>query len=128
MVSGQMPVTKIYEDEVVLSFLDIGPLSNGHTLVIPKQHFETLHECPAEILGQVFKRIGKIAGAVATAMNSDGYNLLCNNGRAAGQLIGHLHFHIVPRKTGDGVFDHWPSFKYEEGKIEEVALAIRKNL
>lgn len=128
MVAGQIPVTKIYEDEIVLSFLDIGPISNGHALVIPKQHFEKLHECPAELLGQVFTRIGKIAGAVAKAMNSDGYNLLCNNGRAAGQLIEHLHFHVVPRKTGDGVFNRWPSFKYENGKIEEIAAIIRKNL
>jgi histidine triad (HIT) family protein len=128
MVAGQIPVTKIYEDEVVLSFLDIGPISNGHTLVIPKRHFEKLHECPAELLGQVFNRIGKLAGAVAAAMNSDGYNLLCNNGRAAGQLIDHLHFHIVPRNIGDGLFNRWPSFKYEDGKIEEVAGAIRKNL
>ena len=128
MVAGQIPVTKIYEDEVVLSFLDIGPISDGHTLVIPKQHFEKLHECPAELLGQVFARIGKIAGAVAEAMNSDGYNLLCNNGRAAGQLIEHLHFHIVPRRVGDGVFDRWPSFRYEDGKMEELAGAIRKNL
>ena len=128
MVAGQIPVTKIYEDEIILSFLDIGPISDGHTLVIPKQHFEKLHECPSELLGQVFTRIGKIAGAVAAAMNSDGYNLLCNNGRAAGQLIKHLHFHIVPRKTGDGVFDRWPSFKYEDEKIEEIAGVIRKNL
>ena len=128
MVAGEIPITKIYEDDTVLAFLDIGPVSNGHTLVIPKQHFEKLHECPAELLGQVFTRIGDIARAVATAMKSDGYNLLCNNGRAAGQLIDHLHFHIVPRNTGDGLFDRWSSFKYEGLKIEEVAEAIRKNL
>ncbi|MGB2862768.1 MAG: HIT family protein [Sedimentisphaerales bacterium] len=128
MVAGQIPVTKIYEDEVVLSFLDIGPISDGHTLVIPKQHFEKLHDCPAELLGQVFTRIGKIAGAVTAAMNSEGYNLLCNNGRAAGQHIEHLHFHIVPRNNGDELFRCWPSVEYEDGKIEEVAGAIRKNL
>jgi histidine triad (HIT) family protein len=128
MVTGQIPVTKVYEDEVVLSFLDIGPISNGHTLVIPKQHFEKLHECPAEVLGQVFARVGRIAGAVALAMNCDGYNLLCNNGKAAGQLIEHLHFHIIPRNTGDRLFSRWPSYKYEDGKIEEIAGAIRRNL
>jgi histidine triad (HIT) family protein len=128
MVAGKVTVTKIYEDEVILSFLDIGPISDGHTLVIPKQHFEKLHECPAELLGQVFTRIGKIAGSIVAAMNSDGYNLLCNNGRAAGQLIEHLHFHIIPRNTGDGVFNRWPSFKYESGKIEEIAGVIRKNI
>jgi histidine triad (HIT) family protein len=128
MVAGQIPVAKIYEDDVVLAFLDIGPLSDGHTLVIPKRHFENLHDCPSDLLGQVCSRLGKVAGAVATAMKSDGYNLLCNNGRAAGQLVEHLHFHIIPRKAGDGVFNRWPAYKYQEGRIEEIANKIQRNL
>ena len=128
MVAGQIPVTKIYEDEVVLAFLDIGPVSDGHTLVIPRQHFEKLHDCPAELLGQVSSRLGKIAEAVATGMNSEGYNVLCNNGRAAGQLVSHLHFHIIPRNSGDGVFNRWPAYKYQDGKIEQIAVRIRENL
>jgi histidine triad (HIT) family protein len=128
MVAGQIPVTKVYEDEDVLAFLDIGPISDGHTLVIPKQHFEKLHNCPPEILGRLGSKLGKIAGAVSKAMNSDGYNLLCNNGKAAGQLIEHLHFHIIARNTGDGLFTRWPSYKYEQGKIEIIAEQIRKNL
>jgi histidine triad (HIT) family protein len=128
MVAGRIPVTKIYEDEVVLAFLDIGPVSDGHTLVIPKQHFEKLDDCPAEVLSEVASRLGKIARAVSAGMNSDGYNVLCNNGRAAGQLVGHLHFHIIPRNTGDGVFNRWPAYKYQEGKIEQIANKIRKNL
>jgi histidine triad (HIT) family protein len=128
MVSGQIPVTKIYEDDIVLSFLDIGPISDGHALVIPKQHFEKLHDCPAELLGKVVSRLGKIAAAVVAAMNSQGYNVLCNNGRAAGQLVEHLHFHIIPRNSGDGVFNRWPAYKYENGKIEQIALKIRENL
>ena len=128
MVAGEIPVTKIYEDEVVFAFLDIGPISDGHTLVIPKQHFENLHDCPSEILARITSRIGKSAGAVSTAMKSDGYNVLCNNGRAAGQVIEHLHFHIIPRMAGDGVFDRWPSYKYQAGEIESIATRIRKNL
>lgn len=128
MVAGEVPVTKIYEDEIVLSFLDIGPISDGHTLVIPKQHCERLHDCPPEILSQVGSCVGRIAGAVSAAMKSDGYNVLCNNGRAAGQLVGHLHFHIIPRNTDDGIFDRWPANKYPEGKIEKIADKIRENL
>jgi histidine triad (HIT) family protein len=128
MVAGQIPVTKIYEDDAVLSFLDIGPISDGHTLVIPKQHFEKLNDCPAELAGKVCSHLGRIAEAVAGAMNADGYNVLCNNGRAAGQLVGHLHFHIIPRNSGDGVFNRWPAYKYENGKIEEIAVKIRENL
>lgn len=128
MVAGQIPVAKIYENDVVLSFLDIGPISDGHTLVIPKQHFEKLHDCPSELLDEVCLQLGRIAKAVTDAMNADGYNVLCNNGRAAGQLIEHLHFHIIPRNTGDGVFDCWPAYKYEKGKIEQIAVKIRENL
>lgn len=128
MVAGRIPVTKVYEDEVVLAFLDIGPISDGHTLVIPKQHFEKLHDCPPQLLGRIASRLGKIAAAVAAAMNFDGYNVLCNNGRAAGQLIEHLHFHIIGRSTGDDLFDRWPSYEYQHGKIEAIAMKIRKNL
>jgi histidine triad (HIT) family protein len=128
MVAGQIPVTKIYEDEVILAFLDIGPISDGHTLVIPKKHFEKLHDCPDELLARVGSRLGKIAKAVAAGMNSQGYNVLCNNGRAAGQLVEHLHFHIIPRNSGDGVFDRWPAYEYEQGKIEAIAAKICENL
>ncbi len=128
MVAGQIPVTKIYEDESVLSFLDIGPLSDGHTLVIPKAHYANLHDCPAEVLGQVGSQLGKIARAVSLAMNSDGYNVLCNTGRAAGQLVEHVHFHIIPRNQGDGVFNRWPVYQYEQGKIETIAAKICEKL
>jgi histidine triad (HIT) family protein len=126
--AGQIPAVKIYEDDTVLAFMDIGPLSDGHTLVIPKQHFGRIHEVPADLLAGLGKIAGRIAGAVASAMNSDGYNLLCNNGRAAGQLVEHVHFHIIPRMTGDGVFTQWPAKKYPEGKIEKLAERIKARL
>jgi len=128
MVSGEIPVTKVYEDEVVLGFLDVGPLSDGHTLLIPKEHFAKLEDSPAELIGKVASRLGKIAAAAVKATGADGYNVLCNNGRAAGQLVEHLHFHIVPRKSGDGVFDRWPAFKYPQGKIEKLAAQIKQLL
>jgi histidine triad (HIT) family protein len=128
IASGHIPSTKIYEDEVVVAFLDIGPVSDGHTLVMPRQHFEKVHSCPPELLGKIWIRLGKIAGAVVSAADADGYNVLCNNGRAAGQVVDHLHFHIVPRKTGDGVFAQWPSYKYRPGQIEIIAEKIRKHL
>ena len=128
IASGQIPAVKIYEDEIVVAFLDIGPISDGHTLVMPRQHFEKVHNCPPELLGQIWTRLGKIAGAVVSAVGADGYNVLSNNGRAAGQVVDHLHFHIVPRKTGDGVFAQWPSYKYRPGQVEIIADKIRKHL
>ena len=128
MVAGQIPITRIYEDEYTLSFLDIGPVSDGHTLVMPKHHYESLHQCPPEIIQNVSSAFAKIAKAVIAAMDAEGYNLLCNNGRAAGQLVNHLHFHIIPRRSGDGVLAGWPCYKYPEGKIERIAEKIRNNL
>jgi len=128
MVAGEIPVAKVYEDESVLAFLDIGPISDGHTLVIPKQHCAAIHECAPEILTAVTLRLGRVAGAVAVATEADGYNVLCNSGTAAGQIVEHLHFHVIPRREGDGVFTQWPSFKYEEGRISELAAKIRRHL
>ena len=128
MVAGEIPAVKVYEDEAVLAFLDIGPVSDGHTLVIPKEHFAKVHECSPEVLGQVGSCLGRIAGAVAEAMEADGYNVLCNNGRAASQVVEHVHFHIIPRRTGDGVFTQWPAYKYEKGRIDGLAAEIRKKL
>jgi histidine triad (HIT) family protein len=128
IISGQIPVTKIYEDDIVLAFMDIGPLSDGHTLLIPKEHMEKLDQCPPNLLGQVASRLGKLAQAVALAVQAEGYNVLCNNGRSAGQLVNHMHFHIIPRNTDDKLFPSWPSFKYQEGKAEEIAEKIRQNL
>ncbi len=128
MVAGEIPAVKVYEDQAVLAFLDIGPVSDGHTLVIPKVHCGKVHEVDPEILANVWSRLGRIAGAVAAAMNADGYNVLCNNGRAAGQVVDHLHFHVIPRRMDDGVLARWPAYRYQEGRISEIAEKIRKTL
>jgi histidine triad (HIT) family protein len=128
IVAGQIPSVKIYEDGDVLAFLDIGPLSDGHTLVIPKKHYAKIHECPSDLLAKVGMVLPKVAGAVFGAMSADGYNVLCNNGRASGQLVDHIHFHIIPRRSGDGIFTQWPAKKYTAGKVEEVAEKIRAKL
>jgi histidine triad (HIT) family protein len=128
MVDGEIPVTKVYEDEAVLAFLDIGPISDGHTLVIPKQHCPMLHECDPEVLAGISARLGRIAEAVMAALDADGYNVLSNNGAAAGQVVEHLHFHLIPRKVGDRVFTQWPSYEYKKGQMEDIAGKIRSYL
>ena len=128
IIAGDIPCNRIYEDDAVLAFLDIRPVSDGHCLVIPKRHFAKLHECPAEIFGALGKCVGKIADAVVKAVGAEGYNVLCNNGRAAGQLVDHVHFHVIPRNSGDGVFNSWPAYKYAEGRIEQIAAKICEKL
>jgi len=128
IVAGEIPSVKVYENDEVYSFLDIGPLSEGHTLIISKDHYSKLHQCPADLLGRVASKIPKIAAAVIEALGYEDYNVLCNNGRSAGQLVDHLHFHIIPRRQGDNLFNRWPSSKYPEGTIETIAEKIREKL
>ena len=128
IIAGQIPCHKVYEDQSVIVFLDINPVSEGHTLVVPKEHFERFDECSAEVVTAIGTIVGKISRAVTVAAGADGYNLLCNNGVAAGQLVGHVHFHIIPRNNGDGILKGWPASKYEYGRAETVLENIRKQL
>lgn len=128
IVAGNIPCIRIFEDDAVLAFLDIGPISDGHTLVIPRAHFGRLHQCSPDVLVGISNCIGRIAQAVVSAVDAEAYNVLCNNGTAAGQLVKHVHFHIIPRNSGDGVFDRWPAYKYKEGQAEEIATKILERL
>ena len=128
IVAGQIPCSKVYENEHVLAFLDIGPISEGHVLVVPKQHTCSVDQTDPLALAEIAKVLPKVVAAVKNAMQADGYNVLCNNGAAAGQVVGHLHFHIIPRKDNDGVFNRWPSFQYPQGRAEEIAEKICENL
>jgi histidine triad (HIT) family protein len=128
IVRGDIPCFKVYEDQSVLAFLDIGPVSDGHTLVIPKQHFARLHQCPAELCAELTSCAARIAEAAVDAVDAEGYNVLCNNGRASGQLVEHLHLHVIPRHSGDNVFSRWPSYEYKPGFADKIAAKIRKKL
>jgi len=128
IAAGKIGCKKLYEDSDVLAFLDINPVSDGHTLVIPKQHFNRLDECPRQILAKLSGCVAGIATAVIDAVGAEAYNVLCNNGRSAGQLVEHVHFHIIPRNSNDGVFSHWPSYEYQQGKADIIAEKIRDRL
>ena len=128
IAAGRIPSMKVYEDDNVLAFLDIHPISDGHTLIIPKLHSAKLDECTLDTLEKLTLCVQRVAGAVQKAMGSEGYNVLCNNGRAAGQLVDHVHFHIIPRNSKDGVLKKWDHFEYPEGKAEKLAEKIRQKL
>ncbi|RKY05469.1 MAG: HIT family protein [Planctomycetota bacterium] len=128
IIDRQVPCTKIYENEHVLAFLDVGPVSEGHVLVVLKEHTTRMDLTDPLAMAEVAKVLPKLAGSVKDAMVADGYNVLCNNGASAGQVVEHMHFHIIPRKENDGVFNQWPSFQYPEGDAEVIAEKIRRNL
>jgi len=120
--------SKIYEDEGVFAFLSNGPVNPGHTLIIPKDHFDNVYEASDEALAHLGKSFKKVSTAVKKATNADGINIITNNERAAGQAVFHLHFHVIPRYFNDG-FKHWEHTRdYKKGELEEYAEKIRTEL
>jgi histidine triad (HIT) family protein len=127
IVKGEIPATKIYEDEIALAFLDIFPVSPGHTLVIPKEHYENFLAIPEETLRGVISASQKVAKAVVKGTGAEGFNFTQNNGKVAGQAVNHLHFHIIPRVEGDGL-KHWPHKDYTDGEEQKISEKIKINL
>ena len=128
IVKKELPCTLVYQDEDVLTFLDINPLSEGHCLLIPTQHVDRFEHCPPDVAAALARCLGSVARAVTLAVKAPGYNILSNNGRCAGQLVDHLHFHIIPRHPNDRVFSHRPQLKYPTGRMDELAEKIKKHL
>ena len=124
IAAGEIPCFKVYEDDLVLAYLDISPFAEGHTLVIPKDHTTGLLDTPPETLRNMIVRVQKVAAHLKDALPCDGFNILQNNGPAAGQTVPHLHFHIVPR-LGSGVAADI-SFANHPGDMDHLkALAER---
>jgi histidine triad (HIT) family protein len=127
MVSKQIPVALVYEDEKTLAFLDINPIAKGHTLVITKNHYDNFLLVPEEELKGLIETIHKVSVAIVRATGAEGFNVLNNTGEVSGAVIGHVHFHVVPRLKDDGVpLGHEPRGKYESNKeIQEIGEKIR---
>jgi histidine triad (HIT) family protein len=124
IVRGEIPSAKVLENEKVLAFLDINPVSKGHTLVIPKIHYGAFPEMPVEVITALGEALQKIGKAVKSQLDFAGFNILLNNDRAAGQLIDHSHFHLIPRNVGDGVMDWPPVRSYAEGEMETIRAVL----
>jgi histidine triad (HIT) family protein len=120
IVAGQIPALRVFEDEAVLAFLDVGPLAEGHVLVIPKRHYHRLEDMPADAVADLARHLPRLGRAVMKATSAPGYNVLQNNGREAGQVVGHVHVHIIPRAAGDGLGYRWNASKYPNGRADEV--------
>jgi len=127
IIKGEVPAHKVYEDEHALAFLDINPNSVGHTLVIPKTHFEDIFALSEEVIPSLFEAVQKVAAAVKQATKADGINIAMNNGKAAGQDVFHSHFHIIPRHEGDWKVHH-QHVKYAKGQAEETSKKIASSL
>jgi histidine triad (HIT) family protein len=125
ILRGEIPCARVYEDEAVLAFLDVGPLSHGHTLVIPKEPAATLDQlsdASAAALGRVLPRIAR---AVMAVTGTTAYNVLQNNGSAAHQAVHHVHFHIIPKPEGGGGLGiGWPAGRLDPAEAAQLAEMI----
>lgn len=119
IIRGEIPSQKIYENEHVFAFLDIHPINRGHTLVIPKAHHENIYTIPEDVYAHLMESVRMLAPKVKQAVGAHGVNIGINNEKAAGQLVFHMHVHIIPRFEGDG-HEHWHGNPYQEGELTTI--------
>ena len=126
ILDGEIPCHKVYEDDHVLAFLDIGPLALGHTLVIPKERKAYLHELSDEASAAIGRVLPRVARAVMQVTGCDQYNILQNNGPRAHQAVFHVHFHIIPKPNeASGLGIRWPSASLDGAAGEDLATKLR---
>ena len=128
IIKKEIPARILYENDVVLAFLDIFPISEGHTIVIPKEHYTTLNEIPNEILGVIFSSVKEISDNLLKKLKFDGYNILQNNFEAAGQVVKHFHVHIIPRTKEDlRLVINSPEKKPSEKELDFLLARLTEN-
>jgi histidine triad (HIT) family protein len=135
IASGKAPASIIYEDTTVLAFMDLNPANVGHTLVVPREHWENIYEVPENVLADLFSVVKRVSAAVKKTVGAEGISVLQLNGRAAGQSVMHFHVHVIPRFRGDplskaiGVMVGHQGFeKPERRNLDETARKIQENL
>jgi histidine triad (HIT) family protein len=120
IVRGDVPSHAVYQDQKVYAFLDVGPLAAGHLLLIPKDHHATMAEVPPDTAASIGAALPRLTQAVAQAAEAEGVNVLQNNGRVAGQVVEHVHVHLIPRRKGDGLGYRWNAGTYQPGEAESI--------
>jgi histidine triad (HIT) family protein len=129
ILAGELPATRLYEDEDVLAFLDIAPINKGHLLVIPKRHHRSLTELAPEQVGRLFAAAARLGRALVRAVQADGFNLLLSNGTVAGQVVPHVHVHLIPRFPDDGIRLPARALRYtDDAERDAIAAEIRRRL
>lgn len=123
----EIPATVLHENDRTLCFMDIKPVNPGHALVIPKKHFADYASASDEALREMAVMARRLGEATMKALGAPGFNIAVNNGRVAGQLVDHMHLHVMPRFEGDGR-DLWHGKPYPEGEMDKVAERIRAAL
>ena len=123
IVAGEIPAEKIYEDDKVLVFLDIKPVTLGHALLIPKEHHQMMTDTPDDLLAYCFTKSKELMIRIKEAMGADFVVV-----SVVGIDVPHFHIHLIPRKHGDGLANFWPTTEYKEGEMEKIAEKIKANI
>ncbi|MDD3886511.1 MAG: HIT domain-containing protein [Victivallaceae bacterium] len=126
IAQGAIPSVKVYEDDLVYAFLDISPINKGHVLVIPKEHHESSSTVPEAVAGRLFHVGSRIGIALKRKFDWDGFNLHLADGTAAGQVVMHVHLHVVPRGVDDQFHWNWRQLKYDDGEMAAIADGIKE--
>lgn len=124
IANGEISSTTLYEDKDFRVILDLGPATRGHALLIPKEHYKDLFDLDDETGAKVLLKAKRIASRIKTALGADGFNLVQNNGEAAGQTVFHFHMHLIPRYRDDHAGIHWKPGKTTPEEMEEVKRLI----
>lgn len=125
ILAGEIPCHRLLEDDDVLAFLDVGPLSRGHALVIPRERAAHLHELSPGAAAALGAAVARVAGAVAAAVDAEGYNVLLNDGAAAGQEVPHVHFHVIPVTGGRRLEKRWTPGTLDDAEALVAAITAR---
>ena len=128
IIAGDIPCHKVYEDDHVLAFLDVNPLSDGHTLVIPKEAAATLDKLSDDAAAAVGRALPRISRAVVKATGASAFNVLQNNGAEANQSVFHVHFHIIPRTGERGLGLRWKPASLDSSQGQRLAAEISAHL
>jgi histidine triad (HIT) family protein len=131
IIRGEIPSEKIYEDEKTIAFLDINPRNPGHTLVVPKKHHKTIIEMSEKEASDLFVIVRKMAIAVKEGMQADGISISQSNDIAAGQIIPHVHFHVIPRFNTEGpvgLEGILPAKKLDKGTMDKITATIKSHI
>lgn len=129
ILRGEIPCHKLYEDDLVLAFLDIAPLSPGHALVIPKEPAETLDALSEDSAAAIGRVLPRLCRALQRATGTRDFNVLQNNGRSAHQAVDHVHFHIIPKPgEGLGLGVGWPAGKLDHEAAKQLAAKVREHV
>lgn len=126
IANGEIPSATLYEDEEFRVILDLGPAAKGHALILPKDHYANLYEIDDEIAARAFKLAKKMVIKLTDVLECDGYNIVQNNGTAAGQTVFHFHMHLIPRYVDDNAGFGWNTGKLTDEDKEDILAKINK--